>query len=107
MWELWRELGGLIPETLEVHVPSFGLKVRIPVPESMPVERPSPGTTPASQLSSEKAGPACRHSIKIAPPHFLSPEQLALPAGTHEIMPRPTFAATALAEAKVFSVRIR
>ncbi|KAJ9474366.1 Sporulation-specific protein 71 [Pseudozyma hubeiensis] len=56
MWELWRELGGLIPETLEVHVPSFGLKVRIPVPESMPVERPSPGTTPASQLSSEKAG---------------------------------------------------
>ncbi|CBQ69376.1 conserved hypothetical protein [Sporisorium reilianum SRZ2] len=63
MWELWRELGGLIPESLEVHVPSFGLKVRIPVPESMPVERPESTTTPASQLSSEKGGLLALSSI--------------------------------------------
>ncbi|SNX86466.1 uncharacterized protein MEPE_05175 [Melanopsichium pennsylvanicum] len=55
IWELWRELGGLIPESLEVHVPSFGLKVRFPVPETMPVERAeSLAATPGSQLSTEK-----------------------------------------------------
>lgn len=63
MWELWRELGGLIPDSLEVHVPSFGLKVRIPVPESMPVERPDAAVTPASQLSSEKGGLLALDSI--------------------------------------------
>ncbi|CDR99431.1 uncharacterized protein SPSC_04950 [Sporisorium scitamineum] len=63
LWELWRELGGLIPESLEVHVPSFGLKVRIPVPESMPVERPDSVTTPANQLSSEKGGLLALSSI--------------------------------------------
>lgn len=57
MWELWRELGGLMPESLEVHVPSFGLKVRIPIPETMPVERASSTmNTPGSQLSTEKGG---------------------------------------------------
>ncbi|CCF50113.1 hypothetical protein NDA10_001989 [Ustilago hordei] len=57
MWELWRELGGLIPESLEIHVPSFGLKVKIPIPESMPVERAqSTMNTPGSQLSAEKGG---------------------------------------------------
>ncbi|KAJ1025908.1 hypothetical protein NDA16_002534 [Ustilago loliicola] len=57
MWELWRELGGLIPESLEVHVPSFGLKVKIPIPETMPVERASSTVnTPGSQLSAEKGG---------------------------------------------------
>ncbi|SPO24017.1 uncharacterized protein UTRI_03442_B [Ustilago trichophora] len=57
IWELWRELGGLIPESLEVHVPSFGLKVKIPIPESMPLERATP-SAPASgiQLSGEKDG---------------------------------------------------
>ncbi|TKY85544.1 hypothetical protein EX895_005706 [Sporisorium graminicola] len=63
MWELWRELGGLIPESLEVHVPSFGLKVRIPIPENMPVERSESITTPASQLSSEKGGLLALSSI--------------------------------------------
>ncbi len=57
MWELWRELlGGTIPEFLEVHMPSFGLKVKIPVPESMPVERAPDVATPGSQVGSEKGG---------------------------------------------------
>ena len=38
MWELWRELGGLIPETLEVHLPFAEVKIRIPIPEEMPVD---------------------------------------------------------------------
>uniref|UniRef100_V5GTH0 Uncharacterized protein n=1 Tax=Kalmanozyma brasiliensis (strain GHG001) TaxID=1365824 RepID=V5GTH0_KALBG len=63
VWELWRELGGLIPESLEVHVPSFGLKVKLPVPETMPVERPESATTPASQLSAGTGGLLALSSI--------------------------------------------
>lgn len=56
MWELWRELGGLIPESLEVHVPSFGLKIKIPVPAAMPLKRPTHEHMSPSHVSSEKGG---------------------------------------------------
>ncbi|CEH17484.1 Pleckstrin homology-like domain [Ceraceosorus bombacis] len=36
MWEIWRELGGLIPESLDVHIPALDGKVRIPVPDEVP-----------------------------------------------------------------------
>jgi hypothetical protein len=38
MWELWRELGGTIPETLEVHVPALDVRVRIPIPDEVPAD---------------------------------------------------------------------
>ncbi|GAC71449.1 hypothetical protein PANT_3c00032 [Moesziomyces antarcticus T-34] len=63
MWELWRELGGHIPESLEVHVPSFGLKIKMPVPESMPVERTTPVGTPGSQSGAAKGGVLALSSI--------------------------------------------
>ncbi|PWY98942.1 hypothetical protein BCV70DRAFT_163637 [Testicularia cyperi] len=56
MWELWRELGGLIPESLEVHVPSFGLKMRIPIPEEMPLQRPSEAALIAAASRGTSAG---------------------------------------------------
>lgn len=55
MWELFRELGGLIPDSLEVHVPSFGLKIKLPVPETMPVERADPSNTPGSEKGGQLA----------------------------------------------------
>lgn len=38
LWELWRELGGHIPDSLEVHVPSADVRVRFPIPEEMPCQ---------------------------------------------------------------------
>lgn len=35
MFELWRELGGTLPENLEVKVPGLGVKIMIPVPEDL------------------------------------------------------------------------
>jgi len=35
MWELWRELGGAIPQVLDVHIPAFSVRVRIPVPDEV------------------------------------------------------------------------
>lgn len=40
MWELWRELGGEIPEYIDVHIPVVDLRVRIPIPEEIPVGVP-------------------------------------------------------------------
>ncbi|KAE8222626.1 hypothetical protein CF319_g4199 [Tilletia indica] len=36
MWEIWRELGGMIPPSIDVHVPTLDLHVRLPVPEEVP-----------------------------------------------------------------------
>ncbi|KDN48526.1 hypothetical protein K437DRAFT_273414 [Tilletiaria anomala UBC 951] len=33
MWELHRELGGNVPEVVDVHVPDLNIRVRIPVPD--------------------------------------------------------------------------
>jgi len=37
MWELSRELGIEIPDHIDVHLPALGVRVRIPVPEEMPL----------------------------------------------------------------------
>ncbi|PWN53842.1 hypothetical protein IE53DRAFT_95973 [Violaceomyces palustris] len=50
MWELWRELGGTLPENVEIHLPSLGLKIRIPIPEEMP------SYTAASCLGADSRG---------------------------------------------------
>ncbi|CAD6886632.1 unnamed protein product [Tilletia laevis] len=36
MWEIWRELGGMIPASIDVHMPTLDLHVRLPVPEEIP-----------------------------------------------------------------------
>jgi len=36
MWEIWRELGGMIPPEINVHMPGLELHVRLPVPEEVP-----------------------------------------------------------------------
>ncbi|PWN27194.1 hypothetical protein BDZ90DRAFT_280110 [Jaminaea rosea] len=38
VWDLWREVGGLIPETLEVHIPVLDLRIKFPIPEEMPAD---------------------------------------------------------------------
>lgn len=37
MWDLWRELGGQIPEAIDVHIPVLGFRVRIPIPDEIPL----------------------------------------------------------------------
>ncbi|KAN0059680.1 hypothetical protein ACQY0O_008252 [Thecaphora frezii] len=39
IWELWRELGGRIPQTLEVQLASLGVKVRVPIPDELTAEQ--------------------------------------------------------------------
>lgn len=36
MCEIWRELGGLIPANIDVRLPAFDLRVRIPIPDEVP-----------------------------------------------------------------------
>lgn len=36
VWDLWREVGGLIPDSLEVHIPVLDLRIKFPIPEEMP-----------------------------------------------------------------------
>ncbi|KAK0562823.1 hypothetical protein OC844_002504 [Tilletia horrida] len=36
MWEIWRELGGVIPAQIDVHMPTLDLHVRLPVPDEVP-----------------------------------------------------------------------
>lgn len=35
MWELWRELGGTVPENLDVHIPIVDVRVRVPIPDEI------------------------------------------------------------------------
>ncbi|CAO1619474.1 unnamed protein product [Sympodiomycopsis kandeliae] len=36
IWDIWRETGASIPESVEVHLPYVGLRVKFPIPEEMP-----------------------------------------------------------------------
>lgn len=49
MWELWRELGGVIPQQLDVHIPAFSVRVRVPVPDEV---SPQDATSTLSKASS-------------------------------------------------------
>lgn len=40
-WDLWREVGGLIPENLDIKIPAYDLVVRFPIPEEIPCENAS------------------------------------------------------------------
>lgn len=40
IWDIWREVGGTIPEALEVHLPMLDFKVKFPIPEEMPCVDP-------------------------------------------------------------------
>lgn len=50
MWDLWRELGGQIPDAIDVHIPVLGFRVRIPIPEEIPIlqQRSHPKSVRAS-----------------------------------------------------------
>ncbi|PWN19355.1 hypothetical protein BCV69DRAFT_313624 [Microstroma glucosiphilum] len=40
IWDIWREVGGTIPEALEVHLPMLDFKIKFPIPDEMPCVDP-------------------------------------------------------------------
>lgn len=39
VWDLWREIGGLVPDSLEVHIPVHDQRVRFPIDSEMPCQQ--------------------------------------------------------------------
>ncbi|PWN36860.1 uncharacterized protein FA14DRAFT_7455 [Meira miltonrushii] len=54
MWDLWRELGGQIPDAIDVHIPVLGFRVRIPIPDEIPNSQQN--SAPKSMRASTKPG---------------------------------------------------
>ncbi|GAA5975175.1 hypothetical protein JCM5350_000168 [Sporobolomyces pararoseus] len=58
IWSLWRELGGQIPRTLEISVPSLGAKIRVPIPLDLP--EPEDAEIGARVTEDDRAGEGYR-----------------------------------------------
>ncbi|CAO1615418.1 unnamed protein product [Parajaminaea phylloscopi] len=78
MWDIWREIGGLIPSELEVHIPAYDIRVRFLVPEEMPctevddsVQLTRPGEGELALLSRASRGSG-REGYRTLTPHRLT-----------------------------------